>query len=474
MKDFMDNDFLLTNRSGKHLYSQVKDLPIFDYHCHLDPKEIYENRAFYNLTELWLEADHYKWRVMRNFGINEAYITGKAEPYEKFLAFAKALPSFAGNPVYHWAHLELKKYFGINEPLNEKTALSIWNKTEKQMSDGSFCARNLIVQSKVDTIFTTDDPISDLKYHALLKKEEKSFHVCPSFRPDRAINIEKSDFVDYMTLLSKASNVEITDFASLVQALQSRLNFFEKNFCAITDMSFTDFPKANGDEAIADSALKDRLAGKEISLSQMNEFKYCIIKRLALMFSEKNIAMQIHTGVLRNQNSKRFNLLGPDCGIDSVGNAADIEAAGLLFDDIEKSGKNGLAGLPKTILYTLNPNSYYTMATMLGDFADEVSGRMQLGAAWWFMDHRDGIIEQLKIFANTNGLGLFNGMLTDSRSFVSYARHDYFRRVLCSLIGEWIENGEYPDDENTLLLVKNICFYNAKRNFGSKLEGETK
>lgn len=495
----MDENFLLENKKGAELYQQVKDLPIFDYHCHLDPKEIYENRAFYDLTELWLECDHYKWRVMRNAGVAEELVTGNADPYEKFLAFARSLPLFPGNPVYHWAHLELKKYFGITEPLTEKTAPAIWEKTKKIMADGSFCARNLIKTSKVDTIFTTDDPTSDLKYHKLLAEEKAekgdvNFTVSPSFRPDRFVNIEKPDFPMAIEQLSKAcGNAKIENYDSLVKALKNRLDFFVDNGCAIADISFTDFPKimtsaenmtSENLTKICDKAFRfalklDKYDIKPDELSDLNmTFKYCMIKELALMFARKNMTMQIHTGVLRNQNTTRFAQCGADCGIDSVGNAIDIEAAGLLFDDIEKSADSDApdcagkidgdkinCGLPRIILYTLNPNSYYPIATMIGDFAGKVPGRMQMGAAWWFMDHRDGIKEQLKIFANTSGLGIFNGMLTDSRSFVSYARHDYFRRILCSVIGEWIENGEYPDDENAVELVKNISFYNAKNNF---------
>lgn len=497
MKTFMDENFLLENKKGAELYQQVKDLPIFDYHCHLDPKEIYENRSFYNLTELWLECDHYKWRVMRNAGVSEEFVTGKADPYEKFLTFARSLPLFPGNPVYHWAHLELKKYFGITEPLSEKTAPAIWEQTKKIMADGSFCARNLIRQSNIDTIFTTDDPTSDLKYHALLAQEKTknsdvTFTVSPSFRPDRFVNIEKPDFPKAIAELEKAcDNQKIENYDSLVKALNNRLDFFVDKGCAIADISFTDFPKImTSDEnmtsekltTICDKAIKIALNSDKSDiihgeLSNLNmTFKYCMIKDLALMFAQKNMTMQIHTGVLRNQNTTRFAQCGADCGIDSVGNSINIEAAGLLFDDIEKtaasrapdcasSSKLDCGGLPRIILYTLNPNSYYPIATMIGDFAGKVPGRMQMGAAWWFMDHRDGIKEQLKIFANTSGLGVFNGMLTDSRSFVSYARHDYFRRILCSVIGEWIENGEYPDDENAVQLVKNISFYNAKNNF---------
>lgn len=461
MTSFMSEEYLLTNETAKKVYEKIKDMPIFDYHCHLSPEEILEDKKFFDLTELWLLGDHYKWRVMRNYGVEENLVTGDAAAYDKFFAFASALPSFIGNPVYHWAHLELKKYFGITTPLSAKTAPEIWDKTKKIMADGSFSARRLIAISSVDTVGTTDDPISPLKAHEEIKKLGLPFSVVPSFRPDNAINIEKPVFVGYIGKLAEASEIEIGSFEDLVAALDKRLSYFVDHGCLATDCSFTDFPKGTGDEKKADAVLKKALSGKECSKEEQDEFKFCILKRLAGLFTKYNLVMQVHTGVLRNQNSARFAAIGADCGIDSVGNALDIEAGGKLFDEIEKA-----YGLPKTIVYTLNPNSYYPLATMIGDFAGQTAGKMQLGAAWWFMDHRDGIREQLKVFADTAGLGLFNGMLTDSRSFVSYARHDYFRRIFCSVIGEWVEAGEYPDDlEDLVTLGKNVAFNNAKKFF---------
>ncbi len=461
MKAFMSDDYLLTNDTAKKVYNEVKDLPIFDYHCHLSPEEILEDKKFFNLTELWLLGDHYKWRVMRNYGVDESLVTGNAPAYDKFFAFASALPSFIGNPVYHWAHLELKKYFGITKSLSADTAKEIWDETEKKMADGSFSARKLIAGSNVDTVGTTDDPISPLKAHEEIAKLGLSFKVVPSFRPDNAINIEKPVFVEYIGKLAASCGKKIDDFSALVDALDSRLAYFVDHGCVATDCSFTDFPRGEGDEKKANEILKKVLAGKAADKAEQDEFKFCILKRLAGLFKKYDLVMQVHTGVLRNQNSKRFASIGADCGIDSVGNALDIEAGGKLFDEIEKC-----YGLPKAIVYTLNPNSYYPLATMIGDFAGQTAGKMQLGAAWWFMDHRDGIKEQLTIFADTSGLGLFNGMLTDSRSFVSYARHDYFRRIFCSVIGEWVEAGEYPNDFKALVtLAGNVAFYNAKKFF---------
>lgn len=466
MKDFMSDGYLVTNPTAERLYSAVKDLPIFDYHCHLVPEEIYSDRKFYNLTELWLAADHYKWRVMRQAGVPERLVTGDAPAREKFDAFAAALPEFVGNPVYHWAHLELKKYFGITLPLSPATADEIWSVTERMMADGSFSARKLIASSGVKAVVTTDDPTDDLGYHEKLAAEDLPFDVLPCFRPDRAVNIEKDGFADYIAALAEASGRRVSKVADVVAALADRLDYFVAHGAPAADVSFKNFA-GRGDLALAESALAKRLAGGTPDAAECAEYSFVVVKELARLFRERGIVMQIHTGVLRNQNGKRFEAIGADCGIDSVGDALDIEAAGRLFDAVEREG-----GMPKTVVYTLNAPSYYPLATMLGNFAGEERGKLQLGAAWWFMDHRDGIREQLKIFASTGGIGYFNGMLTDSRSFVSYARHDYFRRILCSVLGEWAEAGECPADESLTALARNVSYFNAAKFFatGGKTE----
>ena len=452
---------MLFGAAAHELYEEVKDLPIFDYHCHLSPKEIYEDRRFENIGELWLEADHYKWRIMREAGVDEKYITGDAPYKEKFFKLAEILYNFAGNPVYHWIHLELKKYFGITKPLSADTAREIWEDTLRQMSEGKFSARALIKASNVHTVITTDDPTSTLEYHNLLAREEEGFRVLPAFRADRALGIEKSDFAAYMRELEKACGKEIGSFDALALALNERLDFFESMGCPAMDVSFENFPIESGDVKIADVAFKKARAGERLTDGEIGHFKAALLKALAAQMKKRNMVMQLHTGVVRNVNGKAFRALGADSGIDSIGAEADIAAAGRLFDAI-----NSESGLPKTIVYTLNRGSYYPLATMLGDFAGGSRGRTQLGAAWWFMDSADGIREQLRIFANTLGLGTFNGMLTDSRSFTSYARHDYFRRILCSVVGKWIDRGEYPGGNLAVKLVKNICFYNAKDFFG--------
>lgn len=461
MAKFLDENFMLLSDEARALYDEVKALPIYDYHCHLDPKEIYEDRAFENIGELWLEADHYKWRVMRCAGVDERYITGDAPYKEKFFKLAEVLYNFAGNPVYHWIHLELKKYFGIDEPLSAKNAQRVWDETSRMMTEGGFSARALIKKSGVDTVVTTDDPTSDLEYHKLLAADEKDFKVLPAFRADRALGIEKSDFDEYMRKLEKVCAENISSFEALVAALNERIHYFEKMGCPAMDVSFENFPRESGDLKIADMAFKKARAREALSECEIGHYKAALLKALACRMNEKNMVMQLHTGVIRNVNGKAFRALGGDSGIDSIGGEADISAAGRLLDGI-----NSESGLPKTIVYTLNKGSYYPLATLLGDFAGGEKGRTQLGAAWWFMDSADGIREQLKIFANTLGIGTFNGMLTDSRSFTSYARHDYFRRILCSVVGEWIERGEYPCGDDAARLVKNVCFYNAKNFFG--------
>lgn len=460
MTKFSDENFMLSGEAAHELYEGVKDLPIFDYHCHLSPKEIYEDRRFENLGELWLEADHYKWRLMRQAGIDEKYITGDASFEEKFFAFANAMPLFAGNPVYHWVHLELKKYFGITDALCADTARGIWEETSRQMSGEGFSARTLIKRSGVETVVTTDDPTSDLEFHKLLRGAE-SFSVLPCFRADRVLGIEKGDFDAYICELERVCGKKADSFDALADALRERLDFFETAGCPAMDVSFENFPAESGDVKLADAAFKKARAGETITESEAGHFKAALLKMLAVEMNRRDMVIQLHTGVIRNVNGVAFGAIGADSGIDSIGAQADISAAGRLLDAINREG-----GLPKTIVYTLNRGSYYPLATLLGDFAGRTRGRVQLGAAWWFMDNADGIREQLKIFANTLAIGTFNGMLTDSRSFTSYARHDYFRRILCSVVGGWIDNGEYPSGDMAKELVKDVCYFNAKNFFG--------
>ncbi|MGI6594357.1 MAG: glucuronate isomerase [Christensenellales bacterium] len=465
MKKFMSEIFL-ENEMAKKLYQKVKDLPIYDFHCHLNPKEIYEDKRYKNLTEIWLLGDHYKWRIMRAFGISEDKVTGDASHYEKFRAFCKALPYFMGNPVYHFAHLELKKYFDLDIPICEENADAIWEKTSQYMQDNVVSPRSLLKVSGVSTLITTDDPLDDLKYHDLLLGEKLECRVLPCFRPDKIINIQNVDFKEYIEKLSKVTEITIDDFNSLMEATKKRIEYFLARNCLCADLSFLDFPKGKGDFYLADSIFKRKINNEIISTEEAEEYMFCIVTRLAKIFAENDMVMQLHVGPMRNCSSTLYNQVGVDAGGDSIGNTLDIEKARNMLDYIDQNG-----GLPKTIIFTLNPNAYYPLATLLGSFqGNGKRGKMQLGAAWWFLDHKDGIYEQLKINASTGGLGLFVGMLTDSRSFASYARHDYFRRILCSLIGSWIEKGEYSagSDEKLVEILEKICYYNAKEYFDKK------
>lgn len=461
METFMNEDFLLENGMARMLYRRFAEKqPIFDFHCHLSPQEIDENKTFYNLTQLWLAGDHYKWRLMRIAGVNERLITGDAPDREKFLAFATCLPHFIGNPVYQWAHLELQKYFGIHTPIGPETAGELWDQTLAQMADGHFCARELIRSSGVEAVITTDDPADDLRFHRRLLEKNESFSVLPCFRADNVIHLENAGFREYLMRLGHAAGLEIRDLDSLKKAVEKRLDFFVQNGAVAADMSVTDFP-GKGTRGQAEQALGKALAGKDAEPEEIAAYQFELLSFIGAALARRGMVWQLHCGVLRNLNPTLYGRLGADCGCDSVGNVIDIEHAAALLASVEQS-----AGLPRTMVYTLNPGAYYPIATLLGDFAGKTPGRLQLGAAWWFLDHADGIREQLRLTSLTGSLGYFNGMLTDSRSFVSYARHDYFRRVLCSVIGVWVEQGLYPNDPVRLgRLVENISYRNAKSYF---------
>lgn len=456
------NNFII-DKSSANLYELVKDMPIVDYHCHLDPQAIYEDKVFYNLTELWLIDDHYKWRIMRNFGIHEDFITGNADPYQKFIKLAEALPNFVGNPVYHWIHLELYTYFGISTILCPKSANDIWNKTIKMMSDGSFSARKLIEISKVEYVITTDNPNDNLDYHKKLSNEKLNFNVLPCFRLDNYFNIDSYNYSKNIKLLEEKSRITITNFESLIFAIAERLNYFKENKCVSIDCSMIDFPYES-DNLNLDDIIKKINSDQKLTTSEIEHFKFNFLVKIIKLAEQNNMVMQLHLGVLRNNNSKLYKLLGNDCGCDSIGNAINIENGNKLLDRVSRENN-----LPKMIIYTLNPSSYYPIATMLGNFAGVSKGRLQLGAGWWFLDTKEGIKQQLKVFAQTSGIGLFLGMLTDSRSFSSYVRHNYFRRIICKVFSNWISDGEMSGDiESVKTLLTNICYNNAKSFFDLK------
>ena len=463
MKKFMDKDFILSTKTAKKLYhNYAEKLPIIDYHCHIVAAEIAEDRVFDNIAQVWLGADHYKWRAMRICGIDEKYITGDASDYDKWLAFSKAMPKMFGSPLYHWAHLELRKYFGVTKPLSEDTAEEIWNVCNEKLKTMS--ARKMIELSNVDIICTTNDPTEDLKAHGEIAKDTSfKTKVYPAFRPDPAVAIDKPAFVPYIEKLSATVGKEIKSFADLKAALEERIDYFAGFGCRAADHGLDYVPFGKADENELDMILKSALSGKTITAAEADAFKTAVITLCAKKYAELGWVMELHFGVLRNTNSNMFNALGADAGFDTAGQHNDSTALAKLLDHL-----NSENALPKTVLFPIDPGKNITVETIAGSFQQAgVRGRVQQGAAWWFNDTKVGMETQLKAFSDLSVLGCFIGMLTDSRSFLSYTRHEYFRRILCNYIGDMVENGEYPDDEKQLkALVEDICYYNAKNYFG--------
>lgn len=464
MTKFMNENFLLENNTAQVLYHTIaKKVPIFDYHCHLDAKEIYEDRHFENLTELWLGGDHYKWRLMRANGIEEKFITGQASPYEKFQAFASCMPYAMGNPLYHWSHLELQRYFCIEEALSERTAQVIWNKANDRIKHSTFSARQLIKDSNVYALCTTDDPVDSLEYHIKLK-DDKSFDtkVLPAMRPDKALKITDEGFTNYIQLLADAANMTILSFKDLCMALRRRIDFFDGVGCKASDHDFPYLSYKSYTENEIEKIFKKVLSGDRLTQEEVNQYKTALMVFLGSEYKKKNWVMELHIGALRNNSTKNLLNIGINAGFDSVHDYNIAHNLSSLLDHLERQGN-----LPKTVLFTMNPKDNWVIASMAGNFqsSEEIS-KIQLGTAWWMQDHKDGMQEQMKCFANSGLFGRFIGMLTDSRSFVSYTRHEYFRRILCNLIGIWIENGEYIDDlEQVGKIIEDICLNNARRYF---------
>ena len=449
---FIKNSFMLKTKTAEALYEAVKELPIIDYHCHLSPREIAEDRTFRNATELFLGGDHYKWRQMRSNGIDESLITGDAADYDKFLAFARTVPMLIGNPIYHWTHLELLRYFGIEEPLTEESAPRAWKICNEKLASPEFSAKNLIRRSNVEVICTTDDPADSLEYHKALASF--STKVLPTFRPDKATDIGKDTFVPYI------QSIGVTSYDALVRFIVSRIEFFDSMGCRLADHAMEYIPYAIGDPA---PVFEKRMNGGVLSKTEIDVFKTALLGVCAAEYTKRGWAMQLHIGVMRNNNAKMFEKIGPDTGFDSINDLAIAEPLSRFLDHLEY-----VDALPKTILYTLNPKDNYVLGSMLGNFQKgPEAGRIQFGSGWWFNDQRDGMVAQMTALANLGMLSRFVGMLTDSRSFVSYPRHEYFRRILCNLIGTWVEDGEYPADMKALTeIVSGISYYNAKRYFG--------
>lgn len=466
MKKFMDQDFLLSTPTAKWLYHEVAEkMPIIDYHCHISPQDIAEDRKFNNISEVWLGGDHYKWRQMRFGGIPEELITGDAGPREKFRAFASVLPGLIGNPMYHWSHLELKRVFGIDEPLTEDNADEIYDKCNEVLS--KYSARELMRRFHVKAVCTTDDPCDDLHWHEVIAADETmEIKVLPAFRPDKAINIEKTGFADYIRGLSQVTGRVIQCTKDVAAALCDRVEFFAAHGCLCADHGQDYCMYEKPDETVADQAFRTAMEGKSPSKEEADVYKTMVTIACAKKYTEENWVMQIHFGCLRDNNKLQFAKLGPDTGYDAVNSRSGVENMAPLLNAFAENG-----GLPKMILYSLNPCDNTALVTIAGCFQGHgIVGRIQQGSGWWFNDNRTGMRNQLTELANNGMLGCFVGMLTDSRSFLSYTRHEYFRRILCELIGEWVESGQYPEDKQQLVkLVEDICYNNTNEFFGFHL-----
>lgn len=465
MKNFMDEDFMLQTETARRLYNDyAAKMPIIDYHCHLSPKEICEDRKFKNITEIMLGGDHYKWRQMRSNAISEDYITGDKPDFDKFLAFAKTLKYAIGNPLYHWTHLELQRFFGIYDILNEENAKSIYDRANEMIQSEDFTAQRLIEKSNVAVICTTDDPCDTLEYHIKIKESGKmKAQVLPTFRPDKAVEITKETFLPYIENLEKVCGKKISSLADLKAAMVERIDFFESVGCRLSDHALGGVPFCAGTESEADNIFRKAKADECVSSSEENFYKTNILTFFAREYHKRGFTMQLHIGALRNNNERMYKKLGPDTGFDSINDLAIAEPLAALLNSFDKENT-----LPKTILYTLNPKDNYVLGTMLGNFqSKDAPSKIQFGSGWWFNDQRDGMVEQMKSLANLGLLGRFVGMLTDSRSFLSYPRHEYFRRIMCNLIGGWVENGEYPADFDALgEIIRGICYENARNYFG--------
>ena len=468
MKQFMDKDFLLSTEMSQTLYHQfAENMPILDYHCHINPQEIYEDRKFENITQVWLGGDHYKWRQMRSNGVDEKYITGDGSDREKFQAWAETMPKLIGNPLYHWSHLELRRYFGYEGYLNGDTAEEVWNLCNAKLQEDSMTVRNIIKQSGVTLICTTDDPVDSLEWHKKIA-EDPTFdvQVLPAWRPDKAMNVEKPTYGEYIAQLSEVSGIEIKDFASLKEALKNRMAFFASMGCCVSDHALEYVMYAPASDAEVDAILQKGLRGEAISKEEELKYTTAYMLFVAREYVKLGWVMQIHYGCKRDNNAYMFEQLGPDTGYDCINNYAPSAQMADFLNALSATND-----IPKTILYSLNPNDNASIGSIIGCFQGDIPGKIQQGSAWWFNDHKIGMTEQITSLANLGCLGNFVGMLTDSRSFLSYTRHEYFRRILCDIFGTWVENGEYPADMKALEeLVRGICYNNAVKYFGFKLD----
>jgi len=464
MKKYLNENFLLQTKTSQNLYhGYAAAMPIIDYHCHLPQQQIAEDKIFENLTQIWLYGDHYKWRAMRTNGVDENYCTGNASDYEKFRQWAKTVPYTLRNPLYHWTHLELQRYFDVHDMLDETTAWKIYEECSAKLRTKEYSVKNLLRKMNVQTICTTDDPVDTLEYHIQLKDDGFDIPVLPAFRPDNAMNVsDPFKFNSYLKRLEAVSNIAISSFDDFLYALQSRHDFFDSIGCCVSDHGLEEMYAEDFTGAEVESIFNKIHIGKHLSDTEQRHFKSAMLVHFAEWDWEKGWVQQFHLGALRNNNSRMLKALGADTGWDSIGDFSQARNLSKFLDKLDGDDK-----LAKTIIYNLNPADNELMASMVGNFNDgSIEGKVQYGSAWWFLDQKDGMVKQLNALSNMGLLSKFVGMLTDSRSFLSYPRHEYFRRILCNLFGEEIEKGELPNDiEWVGKIIQDICFHNAEKYF---------
>ena len=471
--DFVHDDFLLHSKTAQKLYhTYAAGEPILDYHSHLPPAEIAMDRRFHNLFEIWLEGDHYKWKAMRANGIPERCCTGEAAPYEKFLAWARTVPFTLRNPLYHWTHLELKRYFGISELLDESSAKCIWDRANSLLQTGDLTAQGILRKFHVRIVCTSDDPCDDLMHHQSINASDPGFRVYPTFRPDKALEVQTPDiFKAWVDRLERASNVAVSSFRDFLDALKQRHDVFHANGARLSDHGLAHCYAAPCTERQAAAIFDNARAGRAATAEEQEQFASFLMLFFGRLDVEKGWTKQLHLGALRNVNTRCVRELGSDAGFDAVGDWRQAESLCAYFNLLDQEH-----ALPKTIIYNLNPADNYVFAAAIGSFQDEsMAGKIQFGSGWWFLDHKEAIEWQLNALSNTGLFSRFIGMVTDSRSFMSFPRHEYFRRVLCNLLGQDVENGELPNDERLLgAMVRNICFDNARQYLGLQLEPASK